>query len=433
MIKNERQYRITKAQVDKFSASLSQLMASPSGETHPMLRKAQEDALHSQLEELRSQLAEYDTLQSGQQIVLDVASFNDLSRALIRARIAAGLSQKQLADRLGLKEQQIQQYEATEYSAASMARVREVIQALGVLVREDVFLPSADISKNRLFQRLQSVGVSRDLVLKRILSPLLAARLEAETASTRDTLGSAALEAASVVGHVFDLRPAAIFDSSPLRLNTSALGAARFKLPAQVDEQKMSAYTVYAHYLALLALQATPHLEQKAIPTDPYVVRDAIVSRYGAVTFENALRYIWSLGVAVLPLTDSGSFHGACWRVGRRNVIVLKQQTRYPARWLNDGLHELRHAGQEPLQEERTVIETEDILRGRQDSEEEGEARYFAEDVIFGGRAEDVAQLCARKAGKRHGQDEQCGSAGGSERGRPSGCAGVLHRVQRLA
>ncbi len=401
MIKNERQYRITKAQAEKFSASLSQLTVSPPGETHPMLRKAQEDALRSQLEELRGQLTEYETLQSGQHNVLEAASFDDLPRALIRARIAAGLSQKQLADRLGLKEQQIQQYEATEYSSASLARVREVIQALGVLVREDVFLPGADISRSRLFQRLQSVGVSRDLVLKRILPRPLAARMEMEMAAARDTLGSAVLEAASVVGHVFDLRPAAIFDTSPLRLNTSALGAARFKLPAQVDERKMSAYTVYAHYLALLALQATPHLEKKAVPTDPYVVREAIISGYGAVTFENALRYIWSLGVAVLPLTDSGSFHGACWRVGGRNVIVLKQQTRYPARWLNDGLHELRHAGQEPSQEERTVIETEDILRGRQDSEEEEEARYFAEDVIFGGRAEDVAQLCARSAGKR--------------------------------
>ena len=401
MIKNERQYRITKAQAEKFIVSLSQLTALPSGETHPLLRKAQEDALNSQIEELTSQLSEYESLQSGQQIVLETASFSELPRALIRSRIAAGLSQKQLAGRLGLKEQQIQQYEATEYSAASLTRVREVIQALGILVREDVFLPGADISKTRLFQRLQSIGISRDLVLKRILPKPLAARLEAEPTAGRDAFSSTVLEAASVVEHVFDLKPATIFGSSPLRLNMSALGTAHFKVPTQVDERKMSAYTVYAHYLALLALQATPHLEKKVVPTDPHMVHEAIVSGYGAMTFENALRYIWSLGVVVLPLTDAGSFHGACWRVDGRNVVVLKQQTRYPARWLNDGLHELCHAGQEPSQEEKTVIETEDILRGQQDSEEEEQARYFAEDVIFDGRAEDVAQLCARKAGKR--------------------------------
>lgn len=50
----------------------------------------------------------------------------------------AGLSQKELAERLGLKEQQVQKYEATEYTSASMARVRDVIQALGVTVTEEV-------------------------------------------------------------------------------------------------------------------------------------------------------------------------------------------------------------------------------------------------------------------------------------------------------
>jgi len=50
------------------------------------------------------------------------------------------LSQKDLAERLGLKEQQVQNYEATEYTSASMARVRAVIEALGVTVKEEVAL-----------------------------------------------------------------------------------------------------------------------------------------------------------------------------------------------------------------------------------------------------------------------------------------------------
>jgi HTH-type transcriptional regulator/antitoxin HipB len=37
----------------------------------------------------------------------------ELLVALIEARIAAGLTQKALADRLGVAEQQIQRYEAT--------------------------------------------------------------------------------------------------------------------------------------------------------------------------------------------------------------------------------------------------------------------------------------------------------------------------------
>ena len=50
------------------------------------------------------------------------------------------MSQKDLASRLGLKEQQIQQYEASEYASASLARVTAVIRALGLSVREDIIL-----------------------------------------------------------------------------------------------------------------------------------------------------------------------------------------------------------------------------------------------------------------------------------------------------
>ena len=135
MIKNERQYRITKAQADKFDKALAQLMASPqTNGLPPILRKAQEDSLRSVRDELRMQLDEYDTLRSGKHKVITVDSFSDLPRALIQARIAARLSQKQLAERLGLKEQQIQQYEATEYSSASLTRIQEILQALGVQV-----------------------------------------------------------------------------------------------------------------------------------------------------------------------------------------------------------------------------------------------------------------------------------------------------------
>ncbi len=51
--------------------------------------------------------------------MIELLSLADLPKALIRARIAAGLSQKEFADRLGMKEQQIQSYEANDYQHAS--------------------------------------------------------------------------------------------------------------------------------------------------------------------------------------------------------------------------------------------------------------------------------------------------------------------------
>lgn len=133
MIKNERQYRITKAAAEKFGRAVAELeAAAPRPDVHRLLQKAELDALRSQLEDLRAQLEEYESLKAGKHTGLELNSIEELPRALVRARIAGGLSQKELADRLGLKEQQIQRYEATDYSGASMSRLQEVCSALGI-------------------------------------------------------------------------------------------------------------------------------------------------------------------------------------------------------------------------------------------------------------------------------------------------------------
>jgi ribosome-binding protein aMBF1 (putative translation factor) len=139
MIRNERQYLITKAQARKFKAAIAAFDVETPG-AHALLVKAQRDALESQLAELDAQLEEYERLRSGKLRKLKKASFQNLPMELIRARIARGLTQKDLARKLGVKEQQIQRYEETEYASASLSRVNEVIKALDIEVREEVIL-----------------------------------------------------------------------------------------------------------------------------------------------------------------------------------------------------------------------------------------------------------------------------------------------------
>jgi ribosome-binding protein aMBF1 (putative translation factor) len=135
MIKNDRQYRITKAQSGKFAKAIRETKAFPKSELHPMLRKAQIDAMESQLGDLQREIEEYETLRSGRRKVATLDSLEKLSITLIQARIAGGLSQADLAARLGLKPQQIQRYEATEYQSASLERVNEIMRVLGVRLR----------------------------------------------------------------------------------------------------------------------------------------------------------------------------------------------------------------------------------------------------------------------------------------------------------
>jgi ribosome-binding protein aMBF1 (putative translation factor) len=132
MIKNERQYRITKAQAAKLEAALESFSAQSAGDrkTHPRLIKAQADGLRSQLESLQGELREYEGIKAGETPPPDLGYVAAVPRDLIRARIASGLSQKDLAERLGMPEQQIQRYEAVEYESVSLARIIQIARAL---------------------------------------------------------------------------------------------------------------------------------------------------------------------------------------------------------------------------------------------------------------------------------------------------------------
>ena len=148
MIKNDRQYRITTAQARKFAVALGEMRASPQpADVHPRLWTAQIDALQSQYDELATDIDEYEALKAHRPSQIEAASLEELPAALIRARIAMDMSQAELARRTGLKEQQIQRYEATNYEAATLNRLSEIARALGVRVSETVFLPQSRLDR----------------------------------------------------------------------------------------------------------------------------------------------------------------------------------------------------------------------------------------------------------------------------------------------
>lgn len=401
MIKNERQYRITKAEAEKFERAVAELAAAAARpDVHPLLEKAEREGLKSQLEDLRAELQEYEALKAGKHIVLEINSLDEMPRALVRARIAAGLSQKELADRLDLKEQQIQRYEATDYAGASMSRLREVCRALGLNIRKDLFLSTPTRSPETVFDRLMEMGLEKEFVMKRFV-PL--AVMERAKTNPGAEVGNVIFYGTTVASHIYGWTPAAILGADKLWLDRAVLGAARFKVTARAEERKLSAYTIYAHYLALKLLETTSDLPRKPIPRDAAEVRKQILARYSSINLEKVLRYVWDLGVPVLPLSDPGAFHGACWRLNGRNVIVLKQTTCAPARWLHDLLHELFHAGEKPEEKERSVVEEPETSAERRESDEEVEATQFAADVVLAGRAEELVKLCVQATKRSKG------------------------------
>jgi DNA-binding XRE family transcriptional regulator len=132
MIRNQRQYKITRAQAANFERELAGFDESPAAHpgVRPRLIKFMKEALEVQLAELREDLKEYEQLQRSKPDKVKLEQIQALPETLIRTRISKGLSQRQLAEKLGLKEQQIQRYESTNYQTASLRRVLEVAAAL---------------------------------------------------------------------------------------------------------------------------------------------------------------------------------------------------------------------------------------------------------------------------------------------------------------
>ncbi len=388
MIRNEREYRITQAQAAEFERSLAAL-ASRESDLHPALRQAQVNAVRSQLEDLRGELAEYDSLAKGNYRVLELSSLDDLPNALIKARIAAGLTQKELARRLGVPEQQVQRDEANEYSSTSFARLKKVASALKLGIREEVFLPNVEVSAKVLLHRLSAVGFDRSFLSRRF-------GMSASGRKTPDA--KSVLESAGAVQRVFGWTTVELLASkSPLPPPRVAIGA-YFKVPSNADETKTFLLGSYAKYIAGLAAKGTSvHVER--LTGDASSFRQLLDGHGGKLNLLSVLRVLWARGIPVVPLMESGGFHAACWRFGGRNTIILKQHTSSEARWLHDLLHEVHHATQHPDQPDFERVDGDLTPRQRRSAPEEDDASSFAADVLLEGRAEELAQQCVKEAG----------------------------------
>ncbi len=134
MIYSDKQYRISNGELTKLKDALS--VAQMRETDQEWLKTAEIDALKSQIEEIEAELAHYDLLKAGQITFAKSFALENLPSILIQARIASGMSQTDLAKALGLKPQQIQRDEASNYMGASLAKLIEISRLLGVHIEE---------------------------------------------------------------------------------------------------------------------------------------------------------------------------------------------------------------------------------------------------------------------------------------------------------
>jgi len=132
MIKNDKQYAITKSKRNEFSKSFETLQAS---ENNDLLNQVMKDSIVSQLETFDRELLEYEKLKNERPNII-ISSIEQLPETLIKARIAKGLSQNELAQKTGLKEQQIQRYESNNYESANFERILSIAKSMNIHFEE---------------------------------------------------------------------------------------------------------------------------------------------------------------------------------------------------------------------------------------------------------------------------------------------------------
>jgi DNA-binding XRE family transcriptional regulator len=89
--------------------------------------------LRSFHEQLSEEVESYERLKRGE--MGELRNLHGLGTTLVALRIARGLTQRQLAERLGVHESQVSRDERNEYHAITVERASRILDALGVELR----------------------------------------------------------------------------------------------------------------------------------------------------------------------------------------------------------------------------------------------------------------------------------------------------------
>lgn len=133
MITNEKDYAATKASLNRFQQALRDfdVVREIQLGVDPKIARAQQESFAYQVEQLEGEIRRYEILKSGLGKSIEVRGIEGIGHALIQARIGRGLSQRKLAELVGIQEQQVQRYEKDFYRSASLRRLTLIIHALG--------------------------------------------------------------------------------------------------------------------------------------------------------------------------------------------------------------------------------------------------------------------------------------------------------------
>jgi HTH-type transcriptional regulator/antitoxin HigA len=130
VLKNEKQYISAKAKLLKWLKTHEQLQSGASQGLPQWVIAEQNFSVEEQIEQLQVEIQEYEDTSAGKTELPDPSLVEKIPYLLISWRIARHWTQRDLAERVQMHENQIQKYESENYACASLQTISKIAEAL---------------------------------------------------------------------------------------------------------------------------------------------------------------------------------------------------------------------------------------------------------------------------------------------------------------
>lgn len=130
MIKNEKQYKITKKKLKELELKLQPYLSKAVPGNDELIV----NSLIRQKNQFVAEIKAYEKLKNKSLSIFKVRTLDLLPHILIEYKISKGLSQKEFAKILGIKEQQLQRYESGDFRSVSFSKLLSFLTLAGLRV-----------------------------------------------------------------------------------------------------------------------------------------------------------------------------------------------------------------------------------------------------------------------------------------------------------
>ena len=401
MITTAREYLVAQQHLEKFTAALSksreQRDSCYDDETEVM--KAQGLGVESMFNDIRLAVEEYEYLTQSPNPKIEIRSFRDIGKGLIKARLVKNYSREELATILGLQENQIKYYEENHYQGIGYHRLHELLRILELNIPDDVVIPNDGQSFSLILEKLGQVGLSEKFVQQRLVPakdrPLIDDGLDMHGNSELNVVGNLI----ETLGQVFNWKPEQIIGDEQLGVGRCIYPHFSISGDRGADYAPGELYAIYARHLAGVIANATTEGSHDKNTFNATTVKEAVIEKYGDFTFTSITNFAWDNGISVLPIQDDFPIRAMHWWSGNKRVILLNFRPNQPLRYLFDLLRCLYFATIDKGQESGAVIDLGDKYMDQLGNRHEYCAFQFAANTLLDGRYHELSERCMSLSG----------------------------------